>query len=147
MNEREQGTSVKALEAASEDTVERVARAICRLHARYAPDFRRSDAEVEKFIDWDWKSHQIQARAAIAALSTPTPEAARVAARASLDWYFAGTGSQPLSQYSETTQETLIDHEVCRVSAALTAYWAHILGETKPADLPPDLSQGGSPNG
>lgn len=55
--------------------VERVARAMCRLHARYSPDHTpRRRGEMEKFIDWHHGQHADAARAAIAALREPTDE-------------------------------------------------------------------------
>lgn len=47
--------------------IEAVARALCRTHARYSPDHKRSDEDVEKFIDWHWNAHTDHAQIAIAA--------------------------------------------------------------------------------
>lgn len=56
----------------AERLMEHAARAMCRLHARYSPDHRRSDEDMEKFIDWHYCAHIDDVRAAITAIEAST---------------------------------------------------------------------------
>lgn len=77
--------------------------------------------------------------AALRSLATPTPEVIKAMAIGVRRNQFERTRRH---SFDETVTPT--EAELNNARAAHAALWAHILGEAKPADLPPDLSTQGN---